>query len=358
MAPRAVTLFGFALGSILFAMAGNTANAQQRPRVIVRPLLYPPNTAEETKRYLDEKVVTRVGIRWNQEGRAVDFAALYRPYAQMASLAYVDPKYSTPKLCPDADALSKTVGSDSLSGERVRLIRRLQHDKWNCVRGYVGPLACPKAQPNCHPVRGLQLHVWVNKNNDCAIVFRGTDFTDIGDWISNFRWFNRLLPIADQYDQVGENIKGIIRKHCPGRGARVVTVGHSLGGGLAQFGAFKAPRVGYAYTFDPSPVTGFDVPRHDPVPGRKLGIDRVHEAGEILATPRYLIGGFIPARNCRPYTRYVRFNTILTGFGVFQHSMGAFTHQLERRAQLGNAAKTIGKETEKNCEIDPDRGLN
>jgi len=224
------------------------------------------------------------------------------------------------------------------------------------VKGYVGPLACPKARPNCHPVSGLQLHVWKNDSKGCAVVFRGTDPSQIGDWISNFRWFNRLLPIADQYDQVSEHIKSIIRKNCAG--GRVVTVGHSLGGGLAQYAAFQAPRVGYAYTFDPSPVTGFDVPRHDPVPDRKLGIDRVHEAGEILATPRYLIGGFIPARNCRPYTRYVRFNTILTGLGVFQHNMGTLTEQFERRAQLGNAANTIGKENEKNCRVDPDRALN
>lgn len=353
------------LAVVVMQISGATSgHTQQRPRVIVRPLYppitaYPPITSEEAKQYRAEKVVTRIGIRLNKEGDAVDFAALYRSYAQMASLAYTDKGYSDSHDCPDFKKLSDAAAPDNPFYQRAVWVKRLGMDGWQCVKGRIGPLACPKARPNCHPIGGLQLHVWKNDKDkkECAIVFRGTDLSDIGDWISNFRWFNRLLPIADQYDQVGESIKDIVRINCPSQ-ARVVTVGHSLGGGLAQYAAFKAPRVAYAYTFDPSPVTGFDVPRHDPVADRKLGIDRVHEAGEILATPRYLIGGFIPPRNCRPYTRYVRFNTILTGFGFTQHSIATLTTQLEKRAQLGKRAKTVVSETEKNCEVDPDRALN
>lgn len=352
------------LSIVLLEFASSTAVYAQRQRtqVIVRPIypLYPVITPEEAQRYRDEKVVTRVGIRLNKQGDAVHFAALYTPYARMSALAYTNKPQLDEKDCPDLAKFGAAAGSDREAAQRASWMRRLAHEKWQCIGGHVGPLPCPSGKPHCNAIGGLQLHVWVNKSRRCApvVVFRGTDITDIGDWISNFRWFNKLLPIADQYDQVAWNIGKIVNAACPGGKATVLTAGHSLGGGLAQYAAFTDKRVRYAYTFDPSPVTGFDVPRHDPHKKRMLGIDRVHEVGEVLATPRYLIGGFIPARNCKPYTRYVRFNTIFTGLGFSQHSIGDLTDQLEKRAVLGNAAKTIGSETEKNCEVDADWARN
>lgn len=332
--------------------------AQQRLRVIVtKPV--PRLSPDEIKRYRDEKVVTRVGIGLNERGRAVDYAALYTPYAQLSSIAYTDAQHLDPKTrCPDIKLLEMAGADNPRLAQLAEWTRRLNREGWKCLFGEVGPLPCKTAKCR-RPIGGLQLQVWAMNDRKCrpVVVFRGTDFTDIGDWVSNFRWFNRLVPIDDQYDQVGDHIGSIVDKACRSRKAKVITAGHSLGGGLAQHAAFKERRVRYAYTFDPSPVTGFDLPRHDPYPDRKLGIDRVHEAGEILATPRLLIGGFIQPRNCVPYTRSVRFNTIFAGSPVAQHGIVEFTRQLDRRAPLGRAANADGNTAAQNCTVKPDPAL-
>ena len=64
------------------------------------------------------------------------------------------------------------------------------------------------------------------------IAFRGTDANEIGDWLTNLRWFI-ASPLFDQYDQVQKAVPDIIDK-VNGEGCSprlIVATGHSLGGG-------------------------------------------------------------------------------------------------------------------------------
>ena len=160
------------------------------------------------------------------------------------------------------------------------MVDDLKNAHWSCRFGHVGPYGCKPGAPRC--LDGLEYHVWRRgRCGEAVIAFRGTDANEIGDWLSNFRWFiaRRLF---DQYDQVQKAVPDIIGKvNGVGCSARlIVATGHSLGGGLAQHAGYADKRIEYVYAFDPSPVTAFF---GVPLPVRSaatehLGIDRVYEA--------------------------------------------------------------------------------
>lgn len=293
-----------------------------------------------------EEVVVGIGADFGTNFKAADYAALYAPYAMMATVAYTNENaLHGISHCPDPRKLMRRLDGDSddqfaFNRTVAGWIAALNHGNWDCIAGRFGSLSCPKnLGPDCKPLSGLEYHVWRRKENgrcrEVAIAFRGTDKGEIGDWISNFRWLYRLAPKFDQYAQVqvhiADIIKGIRGQGCAGASTDFVSVGHSLGGGLAQQAAYASGSNGirYVYAFDPSPVTGFfDVSamiRDKSVEG--LGIDRTYEAGEILALPRMIVENFIPPAPCRPRVRTVRFN-LLTGFGISQHSIEGLTKNL------------------------------
>ena len=274
--------------------------------------------------------------------RAVDYAALYAPYAMMATAAYVEPADFNRANCPDPSLLTRPVADASEATYRASVrdwIRQLHGRGWGCDFGVYGNLPCPpRAGVKCKPVGGLQFHVWRRieggRCREAVIAFRGTDKTDRGDWASNFRWLYRLAPKFDQYAQVQAHITQIvarIKKNGCGPGAEFVAVGHSLGGGLAQQAAYadESNSIRYVYAFDPSPVTGFfDVSAIVLAKSTDgLGVDRAYEAGEILALPRAIIENIYPPAECRPRVRTVRFN-LLTGFGFSQHKIADLTDRL------------------------------
>ncbi|HWI83617.1 lipase family protein [Ramlibacter sp.] len=164
--------------------------------------------------------------------------------------------------------------------------------------------------------RGLYLLVVERETapREIAVVFEGTNFKEKQDWKSNFHWLLRFLPhFEDQYTLTArrvareffERLRGQpgryamspqdeTLRHPGGEPIRIVTTGHSLGGGLAQQFAYtfhqepatgKGPHVSEVYAFDPSPVTGWstapDPPRSHNAHG--LVIKRIYEHGEVLA---------------------------------------------------------------------------
>lgn len=157
---------------------------------------------------------------------------------------------------------------------------------------------------------------------DVAIVFRGTH--EWKDWWSNARWITRFIPTGwDQYSLVRRQIAGAVaraRQRHPN--ARMMTAGHSLGGGLAQQAAYAHSDIKQVVAFDPSPVTGF---RSVPEPARAVNqqgitIYRVYERGEILAYLRLFVRRVLPLSVVNPTITEVRFN-LSQGDAVTQHSM-------------------------------------
>jgi pimeloyl-ACP methyl ester carboxylesterase len=248
------------------------------------------------------EVIVRVGDE-PERYSARDVAKTYAGYAQLAALAYDD----------------VTDGS--------------QYDRWKFIR--VPKFECPPDRI-CAGELGVQL--WVHMRgrtcHEAVISFRGTVFSSFDDWIANFHWFNRLTPIYDYYDQAGGHIDEIVsmaeRIGCRGR---IVAVGHSLGGGLAQHVAYGHPRIRIVYAFDPSFVIGIgDFAAAGEQTYRKNRLfDYVYEHGEILALLRYIGRQFHPYEACHPRIRTVRFNT-LTGSFISQHRIQSLADKMKSLA--------------------------
>lgn len=295
----------------------------------------------------DVRVNVGTGYIKTKKDKATDFAALYLSYARMATVAYTDDDYLQKEdrpYCPDRksihDAIKKGVAKADALRATLKHVEMLEREGWRCTFGNTRPLPCQPPRSGCYGIAGLQYHAWRRlRGGGCtevAIAFRGTDIDQIGDWVSNVRWFNRLLPLRDQYDQVADNIEGIThRVRMEGcRNAQVVSVGHSLGGGLAQYAAFNDESIRYVYAFDPSPVTAFlAVARDEREKMRKhLGIDRVNETGEILVGLRFVAGGFVNPQACNPFVRMVRFNITSWEGMISQHNMNQLTERFENIA--------------------------
>jgi hypothetical protein len=177
---------------------------------------------------------------------------------------------------------------------------------------------------------GLAFQVWKNeKKKIAAIVFRGSQ-KEWGDWISNFRWF--LLPrfnpfIYDQYDQVRDLISELITEIS--NNYSIVTVGHSLGGGLAQYAAYSGKTIKRVYAFDPSPVTGYYSVEEEikKISIKELQIYRIYEKGEILSYIRLPMKYPFTFSSVDPEIFEVRHDFLSGGF-LEQHDISSFAKEL------------------------------
>ena len=256
-------------------------------------------------------------------------AARVLPYALLSEQSYDPRVYAAHKVAPRETICSAADPKDCDATEDRRAARWLS--EWRYVWSCDGPEECKVRTPGRNePVGGLGVQVWARKGARCSeavIAFRGTTGGNKGDWESNFHWVLRSLPIYDQYDQVRDHIGDFIghieRDPCYRPGStQIDTVGHSLGGGLAQLAAYSDWRIRRVYAFDPSMVTGFysvDPPHRDRnVQGQR--IERVYELGEVLAYGRLVMLHSIPLSPCNPRVVSVRFH-VFHGAPIALHSL-------------------------------------
>lgn len=287
-----------------------------------------------------DEAIVRIGSFDSKDFGAIpisDIAGYYVPYALLSVRAYGGDDADKGKRWHD---MLKEVDSNN-----VPLRGRIKSwmDSWKWVhKGFAEDvLPCSEKrieEGRCHtPVGGIAVHTFVHKScSEVVVAFRGTNFEEVNDWITNFRWFTRLLPIYDQYEQVQDfsaEIVEIMREQCPKqKSLRLTAVGHSLGGGLAQQMAYASAEVQRVFAYDPSFVTGYyDVDSKAREKLNHLEVDRVYEHGEFLAYFRYFMRQFAPPTVCNPQIRNIRFD-LLQGNVIDQHSSGGFAARLVEAA--------------------------
>lgn len=173
----------------------------------------------------------------------------------------------------------------------------------------------------------LRVDVWYHRQaNVLAVAFGGTVATSGKDWLSNLRWF--IVSDNDEYSVLVRDFIPALQAEFHARAgrpgyeqlasARLISTGHSLGGGLAQQFAYALvpdkdlPRVSTVYAFNSSPVTGFysvDKAIRD-ANSKQLRIERIYERGEGLATVRSILASIYPPSESAPAiveTRYALF---------------------------------------------------
>ena len=218
---------------------------------------------------------------------------------------------------------------------------------WENRGGWIRPKVCNKET-------GMQFDVWTKLSGDdytyVAIVFRGTD--EQIDWCSNFRWLPNPFckKLADQYlflaELIDRTLDGIYDSIGPDR--YVFSVGHSLGGGLAELSG-RVSYISDVFTFNSTPITGGEISEelfeatldvdtleiyskklydetgceyyaNNPSDWTAPKVVRVYEKGDILSIPRAIKKIFSSEWN----NNVLEFRTnVLTGNPVKEHDMKA-----------------------------------
>jgi hypothetical protein len=285
-----------------------------------------------------EDMLVRIGST-DQALPAAPYADTFLAYALLSDQTYADSVYSTRRFDLGVGTYCFPIGAQPCR-DLTPYARKILSD-WRLIYASMdaADFPCkPGRVPCTEPLPGLGVQIWVRKGPVCreaVVAFRGTDGQSADDWLSNLRWLLRLLPLYDQYEQVQDYapdfIRAIEQDSCFVRGrTRIVAVGHSLGGGLAQQAAFMDGKIRRVFAFDPSFVTGYNDPHVIPVRDKNvqgLAIERIYEHGEILAYPRFLLRQLAPPPACNPQIRSIRFN-VLQGTGIMQHNLSAMTTAL------------------------------
>jgi len=296
---------------------------------------------------------------------ASDYARYYAPYAIQAAAAYTDvtslDATRSPSKKPSLDGADVRLAVGSLIGDTAVTAAATKYlQSWQYQFGSEGYLTCFESDLECLKKIGRDrftvaigggpaFHVWArtraNKQEGAAcsevsIAFRGS--TPLrADWITNADPVSGYVA-DDYYRQLRRNIDAIIKKittlDCYRKArTQIVSVGHSLGAGLAQFSALAnnpaRPRITKVFAFDPSPVTGASyldqgIRAHN----ANVEVDLVYQNGEALqrlrSVPQRVRALLRMAEPARPCVRTVVFDVFLPAGSVELHNMPGLAREM------------------------------
>ncbi len=206
---------------------------------------------------------------------------------------------------------------------------RVKHSSW---KEFTPDLKGVKRPRGRWVIGDLGFKIYISKKEDGTplgvLVFRGTRGLNFGDWFSNIRWATRFIPGTwDQYREAQAlvtHVIGSLRTELGPEG-KIISTGHSLGGGLAQLAAYATPEISVVYAFNSSPVTAyFSVDRKiREESSKELRILRLYEHGEVLAYLRLGLRLAYPLHPADPEITEIRFN-FGNGNPASDHSMERF----------------------------------
>lgn len=285
-------------------------------------------------------------------------ARYYAPYAIQAAAAYTDvDRFNAtrrPSGLPALDGSDVKLAVAAIPTDDPKIIQAATKylQSWQYQFGSEGYLTCFEADPDCLkaiskdrwtlPISGgPTFQVWARTRatrkegaacSEVSIAFRGST-PSTADWITN------LDPVTgyvadDHYRQLRRNIDAIIKKitalecYRKARNPQIVSVGHSLGAGLAQFSALAnnpaRPRIVKVFAFDASPVVGVSyVDKRIRKQNAYAEIDQVYQSGEALELLR-------PKKPSSACVRTVVFNALLPAGAATLHNMPALAREMVR----------------------------
>lgn len=286
-----------------------------------------------------------------------DYAGYYAPYAiqalavyRLGAVAELDNLVTQNGPVTDGSDVNTAVRKGPLGSwgyfysDAITTLARKSLQAWQYQFGYEGGhLDCLKTDDtvcqqalskrlqqcwvSCFPASGLAFQVWalthrhhtlVGSCSQVSIAFRGTE--TFSDYVTDAHWANRRF-VDDEYDQLGRNIDEIINRikalGCYARAkghTQIVSVGHSLGGGLAQFAALAhhpgVGRIAKVFAFNSSFVTAAADISPDILQQNAKGVtvDRIYQKGELISAviqPRVerRYGVETPVTSCDPLVR-------------------------------------------------------